>query len=476
MKIYYPTLLKLILIQLFAVTWINGFSQSPNLETYNAVKDTIVARMNRGDYKGVYALSDTAFSNHITESELTGFLSGMKHHGKIEASTLITDSTGIKKYYRLEFDLRDMMLALKLNANQKFTSFGISYLPVKLLTASRQVKSSNPCQSKLDKTVDSLAGEYFRNPKATGLSIGVIKDGKRFTYHYGETVKGKDVLPDNLTTYEIGSVTKTFTATMLARAVLNGKMALNDDVRKYLGKDYANLEYKGVPIRLRDLANHTSRLPSLPKNFETQVPFLPLDPYLNYTEKLFWQALHEFQPDTVPGFKFEYSNMGFVLLAKILEKVNHQPYEVLLKEDVLGPLGMKRATTLRKKVNKSRMAVGYSENGRPIGSSTLQEFIPAGGIYADMEDMLQFTEQQIAEKDSAVKLTHQLTQGNMGLSWGMVNLPEGAGHMLQHSGSTEGFNSNVTVFPEKASGFVVLANNKININAIIVGLIQYNLK
>lgn len=451
------------------------YSQVPDLKIYNEVKDTIVARMNREDYHGVYQLADTAFSNYISEAELTSFLTGMKHHGKIAASQLITDSTGLKKYYRLEFDLRDMLLALKLNNIQKFTSFGISYLPVKLLSAIPTIQNNNPLQSQLDKIVDSLAGEYFRNPKTTALSVGVIKDGKRFTYHYGETAKGNHHLPDNSTVYEIGSVTKTFTATLLARAVLAGKVSLTDDIRKYLGNDYPNLEYNGMPIRLIDLANHTSRLPGLPGNFEAQVPFLPLQPYLNYTQEMFWNFIHEFRPDTLPGQKFEYSNTGFTLLGKILEKINNKSYETLLKKEVFGPLGMKRATTILSTAKGSK-ALGYSENGRPIGVSTLQLFVPAGGIYADLEDMLQYTGQQIAEKDKAVKLTHQLTQGNTGLSWGMVDLPSGKGRMLQHSGSTEGFNSNVTVFPDIKSGFVVLANNKININPIIVGLIQYNLK
>jgi CubicO group peptidase (beta-lactamase class C family) len=467
---------KLALISLLLLNGIKGVAQAPALEVYNTVKDTIVARLNRGDYKGVYELADTAFSNHISESQLTGFLTGMKHHGRIAAAPLIADSTGSKKYYLLEFDLRNMMLALKLNGKHKFTSFGISYRPVQPLAVPRKVATNNPQRTKLDKTVDSLAGEYFRDQGATALSIGVIKAGQQFTYHYGETTKGNGRLPDNLTVYEIGSVTKTFTATLLARTMLRGKVDLNDDVRKYLGNGFSKLEYRGTPIRLRDLSNHTSRLPSLPKNFEAQTPFLPLQPYRNYTETLFWQAMREFEPDTLPGYKFEYSNMGFALLGKILEKVNGKSYEELLKRDVFQPLGMTAATTQLARVNKTKMASGYSENGKPIRTSTLGQFEPAGGIYANMNDMLQFTGQQISEKDQAVKLTHQLTQGNTGLSWGMVNLPDGAGRMLQHSGSTEGFNSNVTIFPEKGTGFVVMANNKININPVIVGLIQYNLK
>lgn len=80
-------------------------------------------------------------------------------------------------------------------------------------------------------------------------------------YNYGTVKKGEHILPTSNTYYEIGSIIKTFTSRLLAKAVVDKKVSLDDDVRKYLQGDYANLQYKNHPIRLRDLASYTSALP-----------------------------------------------------------------------------------------------------------------------------------------------------------------------------------------------------------------------
>ncbi|NNU34491.1 beta-lactamase family protein [Mucilaginibacter sp. S1162] len=197
----------------------------------------------------------------------------------------------------------------------------------------------------MDKAVDSVARQYFRDPNSAGLSIGIIKNGKRYIYHYGETKKQTGMLPDNATVYEIGSITKTFTATLLAHAVLENKVSLTDDIRKYLAGSYPNLEFNGRPITLQDLANHTSRLPELPEDIGSQAAFNPLMPEFNYDSARFYTALHKVKIDTLPGYKFLYSNWGYALLGHILENVYQQPYAVLLRNYITKPWGMNNTGT-----------------------------------------------------------------------------------------------------------------------------------
>jgi len=93
-------------------------------------------------------------------------------------------------------------------------------------------KHIDKVQMSMDKNADSL----LLDSKINAVSIGVYKDGKKYTSHYGELDKGKGNTPSDNTIYEIASVSKTFTGVLVANAVLEGKLALEDDIRKYLKK------------------------------------------------------------------------------------------------------------------------------------------------------------------------------------------------------------------------------------------------
>ena len=115
-----------------------------------------------------------------------------------------------------------------------------------------------------DTAVDAVAGtaaaEYLAAEQGVGLSIGVVRDGKFTSWHFGAIAKGGPA-PTADTAYEIGSISKTITSLLLARAVIAGKASLDDDVRKYLDGDWPKLQFEGQPVRLLHLANMTSALP-----------------------------------------------------------------------------------------------------------------------------------------------------------------------------------------------------------------------
>lgn len=96
-----------------------------------------------------------------------------------------------------------------------------------------KVPSTNTLTSALDKEVDSAVQPYIMMQATTGLSIGILKDGKTFFYGYGETAKGNKQIPNEHTIFEIGSISKTFTATLLADAVNSNKIKLDDSINKY---------------------------------------------------------------------------------------------------------------------------------------------------------------------------------------------------------------------------------------------------
>jgi len=139
-----------------------------------------------------------------------------------------------------------------------------------------QAKALHPkTANNIEAVISHAAEEFFKSSQqAVGVSIGIFKDGKTDTYNRGTIEKGKAKPPTARTLYPIASITKTFTGTLLAQAVIEKKVKFDDDVRKYLDGDYSNLEFQGRPIQLGYLVNHNSGLPfNLPDIPENRPPF-----------------------------------------------------------------------------------------------------------------------------------------------------------------------------------------------------------
>ncbi|WP_134141185.1 serine hydrolase domain-containing protein [Flavobacterium sp. S87F.05.LMB.W.Kidney.N] len=117
------------------------------------------------------------------------------------------------------------------------------------------IAQQNLADKAIFKAMDKTASILLEKSKTNSISIGVVNNGKTFTRHYGEIDKNKENKADNNTVFEIASITKLFTGLLTAQAVLEGKLNLNDDIRKYLTGIYPNLEYNGTPITIKDLVS-----------------------------------------------------------------------------------------------------------------------------------------------------------------------------------------------------------------------------
>ncbi|TFG74278.1 MAG: class A beta-lactamase-related serine hydrolase, partial [Chrysiogenales bacterium] len=174
------------------------------------------------------------------------------------------------------------------------------------------------------------------NRHTVGIVVGIInKDGKTI-YSYGKTAAdGRAV--DGDTVFEIGSVTKTFTATLLADMVQRGLLSLDDPVAKYLPKGVTMPSRGGKQITLLDLATQRSGLPRMPTNFN---PADPDNPFADYTAKKLFEFLAGYTLPRDIGASYEYSNLGVGLLGEALARRAGKSYEALLTERIFRPLGM----------------------------------------------------------------------------------------------------------------------------------------
>src|SRR5215471_10518175 len=180
---------------------------------------------------------------------------------------------------------------------------------------------------------------YIEQTIASGQLVGVVVayvDGNDTAIRgFGVASKESGKPPDGGTVFEIGSITKTFTASLLAEEVLGGKVKLTDPVQKYLPEGVTLAQVGERPIELGDIATQRSGLPRMPASF---TPSNPADPYVDFDQKKLWEAVSTVKPARAPGAAYEYSNFGFGLLGEILGRETGMSYRDLVKARIFVPL------------------------------------------------------------------------------------------------------------------------------------------
>ena len=316
-----------------------------------------------------------------------------------------------------------------------------------------------------------VAIDAFRraNPRAATVSIGVVQEGRTSTHHSGTAGTPASGIPDADSIYPIASITKTFTGTLLAQAVIDRKVTLEDDVRKYLPGSYPNLEFEGRPIQLAHLVNHVSGLPfNLPDIAENRPPFpKPVAPAVRdrlakYDRPAFFADLRQVTLVSAPGsVPPKYSNAGAVLLSLVLERIHDRPFNDIVSRQIAVPLGMRDTTISLSPGQRSRVLTGHSPEGRvEAGEEGL--LLGAGALKSTTRDLLKYVQWQIDESDPAVKLSHvpTFTAGNysMGLNWQTVQA--GNYRRIWQEGTIPGFSCVAVAFPELKLGLIVLTNQE----------------
>ncbi|MFD2943082.1 serine hydrolase [Flavobacterium notoginsengisoli] len=314
--------------------------------------------------------------------------------------------------------------------------------------------------------MDKTASILLNKSKANSISIGVVKNGKTYTRHYGEIDKGKENIATNNTVFEVASITKLFTGLLTAQAVLEGKLKPDDDIRKYLNDRYPNLEYNGTPITIKDLVSfRTGFSTDLPnteelrknRNDSSYLAFKRIDE--TYTREIFFEDLKKIKLDTLPGTKFKYSNGSLNLTAHILENVYQKSYETLLKENILSKLDMKSTG-----INLSPdiiIANGYNLKGVLMPSISDNLWGAAGRLKSTLSDLTKFIVYELNTKSKIIQesqqnLLNSPTTWN-GYFWDYIQVDENGKNCWKHGGAF-GTQNMLVIYPEKQLGFSIIVN------------------
>lgn len=281
---------------------------------------------------------------------------------------------------------------------------------------------------------------------------------------------------DERTLFEIGSITKTFTALLLADAVQRGAFTLDDAVEAVLPGGLKLRDRAGEPLRWRDLATHRSGLPRLASNM---LPAQAADPYADYG----WDALALFlrgwQPRRARGEAYEYSNLGFGLLGQALAFQAGTSFAGLLRQRVFAPLGLENVH-LSQAGAPPRVA-GHDADGRAVPAWHFTDATAgAGAIVADARALARYAQAALGLVDHPLRDAFALClrrhadgsapMNPTGLAWLLA--PLNGRTVFNHDGGTFGFSTSLWLDPERRRAAAVLSNAAVPVNLLALHLLD----
>lgn len=300
--------------------------------------------------------------------------------------------------------------------------------------------------------------------KNGGVSAAIYSSGSKDFFNYGTNEPSQNSL------YEIGSITKVFTALELLVLETKGTLNRNDTI----GDRLPELEFNDpnvANITLEQLTTHTSGLPRLPDNMPRSNPE---DPYADYARSHLYDFLSTHRLDTKTAGQFQYSNLGYGVLGHILEIAGHNPLQNLFTQDIFQPLGMHSSYIDVPETETTRLQPGHDEKGEETSRWHFKAIAGAGGIVSSVRDMSLFLTAQIEPPETKLGQCIRATQEPLitssgarkhGLGW-VIDQTQSGGRLLWHNGQTGGYQSFIGFRPEQKTGMITLASCKGNLDKI----------
>ena len=308
----------------------------------------------------------------------------------------------------------------------------------------------------------------------TAIVVGISSPEGRRVVSYGTLALNDGRKVDGATVFEIASLTKVFTALVLADMARRQQLALDAPVSTCLPAGTRIPQHGGMQITFIDLATHSSALPLRPTNLASQTA---LNKYAGYTVEQLYQGLATFQLPRDPGAAFEYSNWGFGLLANALGHCAGKTYEALLAERVTRPLGMRDTTFGPTGAARSSLAAAYDSKLQPVPNEGTGALNGAGGLYSTVNDLLEFIElflgrgpQPLAAAAATLLEPRRPGDGpdtQMGLGW-RVTTSNGV-QTVWSSGRADGYRAFMGFDPRARVAVVALTNAATNVGVDDIG-------
>ena len=299
---------------------------------------------------------------------------------------------------------------------------------------------------------------FIDHEVVSSVVVGLYDAGKREVYGFGKGPSG--VAPTGDTHYELGSITKVYTALLLADAIQKRELALDTPLADLLPPGVTAPSKDGEVIRMIHLAMHASSLPRIPAS----MPPTAADPYARYTEDLLYNDLNHLELPVAPGRVVSYSNFGYGVLGFVLGRKLGSTYTKVLTDRVLTPLGLKNTFVVAPPGLPDR-AQGTTDDLTPAPYWTWDALAGAGALISTANDQLTLIDAELdafAGGKLPLRAPMRLSQepqsqepNGPGASLGWQIDREGR---YWHNGGTGGFRTFITFDPKTRRGIVVLAS------------------
>jgi D-alanyl-D-alanine-carboxypeptidase/D-alanyl-D-alanine-endopeptidase len=302
--------------------------------------------------------------------------------------------------------------------------------------------------------------------KSVGMVVGIVTPQGRRILSYGQMSQGDTRPLGGDTVFEVGSVTKIFTALLLADMAQRGEVALDDPVVKYLPADVKVPARNGRQITLADLATHTSGLPFFP----TDVPLGDLAEagriLANYSVAQVHRFLSSYALPAAADSNWAYSNLGYGLLGEALSRRAGEDYETLLRTRISEPLGLTSTAITVSPGMRTRLAGGHDEKLRAAPEVNMPAFVAAGCLRSTANDLLTLLEacaglkkSPLAPAMAAMLATRRPGPGvEQALGWWLPKVGADDMGFVAFGGQTPGFAATIAYDPKNQVGVVVLSN------------------
>jgi len=447
--------MKKIILLVLTLTVNLSFGQTEKADN-KIITKKIVEHFNNDNYNGIFSMFADVMKEALPIDKTIEFLKGLKSQaGNITNQEFKKYENGTYASYKTTFERGVFALNISIDDNSKIN--GLLVKPFAEEVNTENVINNLSIKNSL--TTKDQSEIIFENtkvfPNNTQLSIAIIKDGLVSYFGINKENDTISTIDNQKSIFEIGSISKVFTSTLLANFVIDGKVKLNDNINDYLKTPLNN----STEISFIDLANHTSGLPRLPTNLDlTKVN--PENPYKEYKEKELEDYVTN-QLELSNKGENQYSNLGAGLLGYTLSKIENDTYESLLQNKIFSKYDMQNSTTDITTI-KGNLVKGLNNEGIEVPNWDLAVLAGAGAIFSTVEDLSQFAISQFEYKNKELELTRVKTfelneNMDIGLGWHLLkNKSDNLWYF--HNGGTGGYSSSMVIEEKSKNGIIILSN------------------
>lgn len=441
--------MKRLIVFLIAIFIANSvFAQT---KKYKATIENFQRNYNANKYDEIFNSFSQEMKKVLPIEKTTAYFTVWKREGgNIESMEFINDPKETFALYKTKFE--KAIKAVYISQDDQNQINGIFIQPYEKASENRTVNSLGSYPKEIADIVFSKTKDLPNNAQ---LSIAVIQNGK--TNYYGITKINDTIKPaENQTKFfEIGSLTKLFTSTVLASLVEDNKLKLSDQINSYFPFAFKD----NIKLTFQSLANHTSGLPRLPENLDLSNDINPYQSYGKTEIKEYLKNIVKLENE--PATIYSYSNVGAGLLGYTLGLSQKTSFQNLLQKKVFDKYKMTNSVTSSRNLG-NRLVKGLNKKGEIVSNWDFDVLFAQGGILSTTEDLAKFAIAQFNPENKELALTRKVTftingDTKIGLGWHKIESVNGE-ELFFHDGGTGGYSSSIVMKVKEKIAIIILSN------------------